>query len=67
VVKPGTPFKESGTNTAVPSLYDFFSFVTVDSKNPPKYQADSKKKLWYLSLAHGIALIGFLVSYNVKL
>lgn len=66
-IKPGTPFKESGTNVSTPSLYDFFSFVLVDSKNPPKYQVDSKKKLWYLSLAHGIALIGFLVSYKIDL
>ena len=62
----GTPFKESGTHiSAPPSVYDFFSFVLVDSKNPPKYQVDGKKKLWYLSLAHGMALIGFMISYKM--
>jgi hypothetical protein len=63
-VPAGTPFIESGTAILKPGSYDLFSYVLVDSNNPPPYQVAGKKTLWYVALAHATGLIGFGVSYG---
>jgi len=60
----GMPFIESGTSISKPGSYDLFSYVLVDSKNPPQYQVAGKKTLWYISLAHAAGLVSFAVSYG---
>lgn len=41
-----------------------FSYVLVDPKNPPKSETDGKSKLWYISIANSLFLIGFGILYG---
>jgi hypothetical protein len=56
---------ESATNTNLPltSMDGLFSFVVVDASNPPQYQIDNKKYLWYISLFAASTLMSLTTTY----
>lgn len=41
-----------------------FSYVVVDSRNPPEAETSQKTKLWYISIANAAFLIGLGVLYG---
>lgn len=47
------------------SLKDFYlSYVTVDSVNPPPTETANKNKLWYISIANTVFLVGLGILYG---
>ncbi len=45
-------------------LDGLFSYVIVDSRNPPETQTNQKSRLWYISIANTVFLIGLGVLYG---
>jgi len=58
VATADTPYEATTT------MDSFFSYVVVDSRNPPDTAATQKSRLWYISIANTIFLISLGIMYG---
>ena len=49
---------------ATTTMDSFFSYVVVDSRNPPDTETTQKSRLWYISIANAVFLIGLGLMYG---